>query len=223
LRLAGSDDPALDVLVRAAGGSVEVVAGPRGSVSGLEAVARGRADAAAVHLLHEESGRYNDPYVRRLLPEQRMVLVHLWRREVGLAVAPGNPLGLKRIADLAGARVAWRSRGSASRLRFERLLSKAGVAPAPDRGEPVDSHLAVAAMVASGAVDAGLAVRAVTRMCQLDFVPVLIEPFELAVREDARVSAGALLAPLADPAVGAKIAALGGYDLTGAGRQRKPE
>ena len=51
LRLAGSDDPALDALVRAAGETVEVVSGPRGSVHGLEAMARGQADAAVLHLL----------------------------------------------------------------------------------------------------------------------------------------------------------------------------
>ena len=44
LRLAGSDDPALDALVRAAGEAIEVVPGPRGSVHGLEAMARGQAD-----------------------------------------------------------------------------------------------------------------------------------------------------------------------------------
>ena len=37
LRLAGSDDPALDTLVRAAGGSVQVAPGPRGSIHGVGA------------------------------------------------------------------------------------------------------------------------------------------------------------------------------------------
>jgi molybdate-binding protein len=222
LRLAGSDDPALDVLLRAAGGSVELVAGPRGSVNGLEAVARGRADAAAVHLLHEESGRHNDPYVRHLLPEQPVVLVHLWRRELGLVVPRGNPRELSGVADLGGLRVAWRARGSASRLLFERLLSEARVTPSPDRGEPVDSHLAVAAMVAAGAVDAGLAVRAAARACDVDFVTVRVEPFELAVRQDAMVVAEPLLALLGDPGLATKLSALGGYDLTDAGQQRRP-
>ena len=136
LRLAGSDDPALDALVRAAGEAVEVVPGPRGSVHGLEAMARGQADAAVLHLLHAESGRYNDPYVRRLLPGEPVVLVHLWRREVGLVVPRGNPLGVAGSRDLAGRRVAWRARGSGSRLLLERLLAEAGVEAAPESGEP---------------------------------------------------------------------------------------
>ena len=221
LRLAGSDDPALDVLVRAAGETVEVVPGPRGSVHGLEAMARGQADAAVLHLLHAESGRYNDPYVRHLLAGEAVVLVHLWQREVGLVVARGNPLGVRGVADLAGRRVAWRARGSGSRLLLERRLAEAGVEAVPETGEPADSHLAVAAAVAAGAADAGLAVRAVARACDLDFVAVTVEPFELAVREDAVDDAAGLLARLHDPVFAAQVAALGGYDLSHTGEQRR--
>jgi molybdate-binding protein len=221
VRLAGSDDPALDALIRAAGEAVEVIAGPRGSVHGLEAMARGQADACVLHLLHAESARYNDPYVRRLLPGEPIVLVHLWRREVGLVVARGNPLGLRGAADLAGRRVAWRARGSGSRLLLERLLAEAGAEALLETGEPADSHLAVAAAVAAGAADAGLAVRAVAQACDLDFIPIAVEPFELAVREAAMDSAAGLLAQLHDPAFAERVAALGGYDLTDTGTPRR--
>jgi molybdate-binding protein len=221
LRLAGSDDPALDALVRAAGETVEVISGPRGSVRGLEAMARGQADAAVLHLLHAGSGRYNDPYVRHLLAGETVVLVHLWQREVGLVVPHGNPLGLRGIADLAGRRVAWRARGSGSRLLLERLLAEAEVETTSESGEPADSHFAVAAAVAAGAADAGLAVRAVARACELDFVAVTVEPFELAVREAALDNAAGVLARLHDPAFAAQVAALSGYDLTLAGAQRR--
>jgi molybdate-binding protein len=223
VRLAGSDDPALDALLRAAGDAVELVSGPRGSVYGLEAMARGRADAAVVHLLHAEAGRYNDPYVRHLLPGEAIVLVHLWQREVGLVVPRGNPLGVRGVADLAGRRVAWRTRGSGSRLLLERLLSEAGVEAAPESGEPADSHFAVAAAVATGAADAGLAVRAVARACDLDFVGVTVEPFELAVREKDLDDAAGLLARLHDPAFAERVAALGGYDMTQSGAHRRAE
>jgi molybdate-binding protein len=221
LRLAGSDDPALDALIRAAGEAVEMIAGPRGSVHGLEAMARGQADACVLHLLHAESSRYNDPYVRRLLPGEPVVLVHLWRREVGLVVARGNPLGMRGVAHLEGRRVAWRARGSGSRLLLERLLAQEGVEALPETGEPADSHLAVAAAVAAGAADAGLAVRAMGEACDLDFIPITVEPFELAVREDAIDSAAGLLAQLRDPTFTERMAALGGYDLTDTGTQRR--
>jgi molybdate-binding protein len=221
LRLAGSDDPALDALVRAAGEAIEVVPGPRGSVHGLEAMARGQADACALHLFHAESRRYNDPYVRRLLPGEPVVLVHLWRREVGLVVPRGNPLGVRGVDDLVGRRVAWRARGSGSRLLLERLLAEAGVEAPPESGEPADSHFAVAAAVAAGAADAGLAVRAVARACDLDFVGVTVEPFELAVRASDIDSAAGLLARLHERALTDRITALGGYDLSETGAPRR--
>src|SRR3954462_6471772 len=136
LRLAGSNDPALDALVRAAEETVAVMSGPRGSVHGLEAMARGQADACVLHLVHAESGRYNDPYVRRLLPGEPVVLVHLWRREVGLVVPRGNPSGVHGVGDLAGLRLAWRARGSGSRLLLERLLAGGGVGGAAHPGGP---------------------------------------------------------------------------------------
>ena len=63
--------------------------------------------------------------------------------------------------------------------------------------------------------------RAVARACDLGFVEVMVEPFELAVREEAVDSAAGLLARLHDPAFAARIAALGGYDVSDTGAQRR--
>jgi len=87
LRLAGSDDPALDLLVREAGDSVTVVPGPRGSVNGMVQLSRGTADASTLHLFDVASGRWNDPLARGALGGEPVLLVHLWRREQGLVVA----------------------------------------------------------------------------------------------------------------------------------------
>jgi molybdate-binding protein len=221
LRLAGSDDPALDLLLRAAGNAVAVVPGLRGSVTGLVELARGGADAAAVHLRHARSGRFNDPFVRAALPDERAVLVHLWRREQGLVVAHGNPLGIRGVADLAGRRLAWRAPGTASRLLLERLLLEAGIDPRPGFEDAFDSHLGIAAAVGTGAADAGLAVRAVAHSAQLEWIPVATEPFELALRPDAQAAAAPLLDALASTAVHGRLSELPGYDLTASGRTRR--
>jgi len=220
LRLAGSDDPALDMLLRAAGDAVAVVPGPRGSVTGLVQLARGGADAATVHLRHASSGHFNDPFVRAALPDERTVLVHLWRREQGLVVARGNPLGIRGVADLAGRRLAWRAPGTASRLLLERLLLEAGIDPRPGLEEAFDSHLGVAAAVGTGAADAGLAVRAVADSAELEWIPVATEPFELALRPGAQAAAAPLLDTLAGTTVQRRLAELPGYDLTESGRTR---
>ena len=223
LRLAGSDDPALDMLLRASGDAVDVVGGPRGSVTGLIQLARGEADAAALHLRHAPSGRFNDPFVRAALPEQHTVLVHLWRREQGLVVAAGNPLGISGVAELAGRRVAWRRPGTASRLLLERLMLEAGIEPRPGSTDSCESHLAVAAAVATGTADAGLAVRAVAQLAGLDWVPVASEPFELALRPVARAAAAPLLDVLGSSGLQARLAELPGYDLSESGRTRSAD
>lgn len=220
LRLAGSDDPALDLLLRAAGDSIAVAPGPRGSVSGLVQLARGGADAATVHLSHAPTGSFNDPFVRAALPGERVVLVHLWRREQGLVVAPGNPLRIGGVADLAGRRLAWRAPGTASRLVLERLLLEAGIRSRPGTEETFDSHLGIAAAVGTGAADAGLAVRAVAHAANLEWVPVVTEPFELALRPDAVTAAEPLLDALASAAVHRRLSKLPGYDIAESGRTR---
>jgi len=147
-------------------------------------------------------------------------LVHLWRREQGLVVARGNPHGIARVADLQSRRIAWRLPGTGSRLLLERLMLAAGCAPRPELGEPAESHLAVAAAVATGAADAGLAVRAVAESAGLDWVPVLSEPFELALDQAAKGAAEPLLATLAESSVQARLSAMSGYDLSMSGELR---
>ena len=149
------------------------------------------------------------------------MLVHLWRREQGLVVAAGNPLGIRSVADLAGRRLAWRAPGTASRLMLERLLLEAGIDPAPTLDQALDSHLAVAAAVGTGAADAGLAVRAVADSAELDWIPVATEPFELALAPDAQAAAAPLLDALASTATHRRLSELPGYDLDESGRTRR--
>jgi len=70
LRLAGSDDPGLDIAARSAGAGHVVTVGPRGSFHGLTGIWRGTADAAAIHLRHR-SGTQNSPFARTLLRGRR--------------------------------------------------------------------------------------------------------------------------------------------------------
>jgi putative molybdopterin biosynthesis protein len=174
----------------------------------------------SVHLFDVASGRWNDPIARGVLGGEPVELVHLWRREQGLVVARGNPFDIGGVADLEGRRIAWRAPGTGSRLLLERLMRTAGCAPRPELGEPVESHLAVAAAVATGAADAGLAVRAVAESAGLDWVPVMSEPFELALDPAAKTAAEPLLATLAASSVQARLTAMPGYDLSRSGELR---
>lgn len=218
VRLSGSDDPGLDLLVRAAGPRVERSAQGAGSVAGLTQLARGAVDVAAVHLRDHRTGAANDPFVRRVLGGEPAHLVHLWRREQGIVVAGGNPLDIGAVDDLAGRALAWRAPGTGSRLLLDQLLRTAGVEPAG--GEEFGTHLGVAVAVVTGAADAGLAVRASAEAVGADFVPVGWEDFELAVAPESLELVLPLLDVLAATEVQDRLAALGGYDLRRSGEIR---
>ncbi len=81
-RLAGSDDPAMSLLLHHLGDRVAVVPA-RGSLNGLAAVAANGADGATAHLRHH-SGVYKAPFARADLRGRQPALLHLWRREQGL-------------------------------------------------------------------------------------------------------------------------------------------
>jgi putative molybdopterin biosynthesis protein len=53
-----------------------------------------RAQLAGIHLLDVDSGEYNVPFVKHVLPEEPIILLHLAQREQGLMVAAGNPCGV---------------------------------------------------------------------------------------------------------------------------------
>jgi molybdate-binding protein len=217
-RLAGSDDPALDVVLREAGPAV-VTVGTRGSLQGLTALWRGSADAAAIHLPHR-SGVYNAPYASALLRGRQPTLIHLWRREQGLLLAPGNPNGIATISDLRDARVAKREFGAGTRVLLDGLLQDAGIPPHSVPGPEGASHLEVALAIAAGIADAGVAVRAAATALDLDFVPLVWEQYDIALSAEILGAAEPLITALRDPTVQRSIAALGGYDPVDAGEIR---
>jgi molybdate-binding protein len=221
-RLAGSDDPALDIVVRRAGGAI-ITVGTRGSFQGLTALWRGTADGAAVHLLHR-SGVYNAHYASALLRGREPTLIHLWRREQGLIVAPGNPDDITGPSDLRNVRVAKREFGAGTRVLLDRLLQDVGIAPHEVPGPETASHLEVALAVASGVAAAGVSVRAAAAALDLDFIPLVWEEYDVVLPGSALACADPLITTLRDPAIRRAIGELGGYDTTHAGEiQALPE
>jgi putative molybdopterin biosynthesis protein len=218
LRVAGSDDPLLDELLRRAGSGVEHRASD-GSFAGLAALWRGEADAAALHLWHRD-GEHNAPYAARVLAGRRPCLLRLWRREQGILVERGNPHGIERVRDLTRVAVARRRAGTGTHALTTRLLREAGSDPGALHGPEVGTHFEVALAVAAGLADAGVAVGAVADAVGLDFIGLAWEPFDLALGAEDLERAGELRAALQDPRLRDRARALGGYDLAPAGAVR---
>ncbi len=192
LMAAGSDDLALhrlQDLLLAQAPETYLFAAATGSRSGLAALAADRADLAFAHLLDAASGDYNVPFVRRDLAAVPAVVVTLLEREVGLVVAPGNPKRIGGVADLArpGTRFVNRQGGSGTRLLVDTRLAGAGVPAGHVRGyrHEVRTHLDVGLAVLHGEADAGVAEAGVARLLRLDFVPLVLERFDMVVRKDA--------------------------------------
>lgn len=168
LRLAASHDP---TLVEALGGLEGVALQVCGSSEALDALRAGRADAAGCHF--GTAGDAPPAAVLAGLRKDGLRALPLFRRAQGLMAAPGNPLGLRSIADIArtGARFVNRQRGSGTRAWFDRLLAAAGLGPAAIRGHGDEefTHQAVAAVIAAGQADAGMGAEAAARRFGLHF------------------------------------------------------
>jgi len=119
---------------------------------------------------------------------KRCFLTPVMEREVGLVVAPGNPLNIQSVADLTREHVRFinRQRNAGMRRWFDALLGAAGIAPDEVNGYGREefTHMAVATAVAAGTADVCFTLRAVADTLNVDFVPVGRETYFLAGRAD---------------------------------------
>ncbi|MBK6853677.1 MAG: helix-turn-helix transcriptional regulator [Burkholderiales bacterium] len=161
-----------------------------GSVDALRALAEGRCLVAGFHVppLQGAAPVFAEA-LKPLLKPGRHKLIAFSRRAQGLMVAKGNPHKLANLADAArpGIRFIQRQPGSGTRLLTDYLLQTHGMAPGELVGglSPEDSHMAVAAAIASGLGDAGMGLAAAAQAFGLDFVPVLDEDYFLVCLKDA--------------------------------------
>ena len=152
-----------------------------GSQAGLAAASRGECDLAGLHLLDPITNVYNLPF----LPEG-VRLITGYERMQGLVFRPGD----RRFEGLSVAEASERAlgdpacffvnrnRGSGTRILIDGLLD--GHRP-PGYSIEARSHNAVAAAVAQGRADWGLAIAPVARSYSLGFTPIRVERYDFAV------------------------------------------
>ena len=224
----GSHDLVLDLAastMRQQDPRLGLVSSHVGSLGGLVALRDGLCHLAGSHLLDPATGDYTLPYLDRVLGVGEGAVIRLVHRQQGLLVARGNPLALSSVDDLAraGVRYVNRARGTGTRVLLDHLLTGAGIDPAEitGYGREQSTHLTVAATVAAGRADTGLAIMAAARAFDLDFVPIADEPYDL-VTTTAVLESGVLdpvLELLTDVSFLASVEALGGYSTAATGRR----
>lgn len=217
--VAGSSDPLLEWALRESRCGLANLF--EGSGAGLRRFAAGEAAAVGLHLL-EADGGYNVATARSINAVFDLVLIEWAWREQGLVVAPGNPLALSGVEDLAAKRprIALRQPGSGSQVLHDRLVAEHGLAEADFvvAGTAL-TESDVAAQIADGTADCGLAIGAVARRFGLGFVPLARERFDLALtrRFYFEPAMQTLFAFARTDAFRARAEALGHYDIGGTG------
>jgi putative molybdopterin biosynthesis protein len=212
LVIMGSHDIALDVVVGALaerGLTARTIA--VGSLGGVAALDRGECDLAPVHLVDPATGIYN-----KYLLSPGLTLVPGWRRMQGFVFRPGDARfeGLSAAAALRAALgdssvlMVNRNAGSGTRVLIDSLLT--GARPPGYANQP-RSHNAVAAAIAQGRADWGVAIEPVARMYGLSFLPIAPEEYDFLLREERRhrPAVQAFLDALRDETTLARIRALG--------------
>lgn len=196
-----------------------------GSMGGLIALKKGEAHMAGTHLLDEETGEYNVAFIKRLLPDKRIMLVNLVYREQGLLVLKGNPKNIKGFSDFTRSDVVFvnRQSGAGTRLLTDKCLRENGIAPKDVRGYEREeyTHMGIASAVLTGVADTGLAILAAARALDLDFIPVAKERYDIAIpREfyDSAMISQLMKIIREDTEFRETVLHLGGYDISDMGK-----
>jgi excisionase family DNA binding protein len=224
--VAGSHDPLLEWALRESGCGLATLA--VGSEAGLHRFLAGDVIAAAIHL-HALDDAKADANVTAMGAHPELygaVLIAFCRREQGLIVAPGNPLKLKSIADVAKAkaRIAVRPKGAGAQLLLLALLAQTELAYADlEVVSPVSpTGPDIAQAIRAGRAQCGVATRSVANAAGLDFVPLIWEQFDLVMRQRDyfQPAMQALMTFLRSSEFAARAKEMEGFDLSSAGTVR---
>jgi putative molybdopterin biosynthesis protein len=216
----GSHDPVLQPVADRLSGHELFLTLYVGSLNGLANLRQGFCQLTGIHLLHE-TGEYNRPYVRHFFPDREVELITLAHRTQGLMLAAGNPKSVRGIRDLArsGLKFVNRNAGSGTRLWLERELHRLGLDPALIGGldQQVSTHTMAASYVKSGKADAALGLQAAAHECDLAFVPLFEERYDLVLPPQAERTLAPFLDFIQTAEFRTRVRAMTGYNTAHSG------
>jgi len=190
---------------------------PCGSREALRLAAAGLVHVAGAHLRGESGGYSTGPAADRLRRQGAEVVGFCSWRE-GLVLRPGLAGEVTGLADVArrGLRLVNREDGAEARHVLDRELARLSLDPAalPGYETAATGHLQVAAAVAAGLADAGVASEPAALAYGLGFVPLAAEHSDLVIPATAAGSreVAGLLRVLSSRWLLDQLASLPGYD-----------
>lgn len=196
-----------------------------GSYSNLISLYQGDVQVASTHLWDGDTGEYNVPFVKRLLPGIPAVIINLTYRMQGFYVAKGNPKNIKTWADLnrPDITIINREKGAGSRVLLDEHLRLLGIYGSSINGynRETPSHLTVASTVARGGADVAVGNEKIARQVDgIDFIPLQEERYDLVVKKEDMRNPGvqAMLEVLNSDEFRIEFQDIGGYDISEMGR-----
>jgi putative molybdopterin biosynthesis protein len=189
---------------------------PCASSEALRLAADGLVHVAGAHL-RDQDGDYNTGPASELLRNGAEVIRFCSWRE-GLVLRPELADGVSGVGDLPGSglRLVNRDPGSEARRVLDRELEDNGIDPAelPGYDTRATGHLEVAAAIAAGIADVGVASEPAALAYGLAFVPLTEERFDLVIpaAQAGSREVQAMLRVLSSPWLLDQLASLPGYD-----------
>jgi molybdate-binding protein/transcriptional regulator with XRE-family HTH domain len=189
------------------------------SQEALRLAAEGLVHVAGAHL-RGPSGEYNTGPAADMLPQGSEVIGFCSWRE-GLALRPDLVGSITGVGDVArrGLRLVNREPGSEARSVLDRELASAGIGASdasrlPGYRTRAAGHLQVAAAIAAGLADAGVASEPAALAYGLAFIPLAAERFDLVIPSGVNGSreVQALIRVLSSRWLLDQLASLPGYD-----------
>ena len=195
-----------------------------GSLDSLQNRNSGHCQIAGFHLPLQLVKKIIAPQYKQWISPHRHQLLKVAIREQGIMVKKNNPKNISGLRDLTKRSVHFinRQRGSGTRTILDQLLIQENIDPKNINGYANEefTHVAVAAMIASGAADAGMGIKAAAEQFNLDFIPFLEEAYVLAIDRDLSQSLKkAIKKTLESKRFRVKINKLAGYNASHSGEE----
>jgi putative molybdopterin biosynthesis protein len=179
---------------------------------------------AAAHLWDAETGAYNYPFIKHLLPGLPVGVLRLAGRMQGFYVKKGNPLKIKGWQDLARPDLIMinRERGCGTRILLDQKLAALALDGRGIRGytRESSSHIVCAGIVGKGGADLGCGCeKGSENINTVEFIPLQLEWYDFVFRLADRDLPGvrSLLAYARSPEFKQDLEMMGGYDTSQTG------
>lgn len=195
-----------------------------GSLESIRALEEKHCDIAGFHIPEGELAPKLSSHYLSMLNEQEHQLIYVVKRNQGLIVRHGNPKKITDISSLIQPDVQFINRqpDSGTRLLFDQLLNANDIKPAQVSGYDTEefTHMAVAAMIASGMADVGFGIAPMADKFNLEFIPLVWEHYCLAVPryliDDPHLNQ--IVSILQGEAFKQKLSGFSGYDIRRSGQ-----